>query len=280
MHRTMSRLDLNGISLAYEARGSGEPVVFLHAGVFADWSVPLLEQPALTERFRLVSYHRVNYGGSTHLDGRVSVADQAAHCRALLGALGIERAHLVGHSAGASIALQVALDAPDLVQSLAVLEPAIAALPGVPAGQPAFIVDAAARYSAGDRAAAVDAFMRGVCGPDYRVWIERALPPGAFEQAVADADYFFRHELPALGAWRFGAAEAARIGQPVLVVAGEESPLVFAQRQRLLVDWLPRSEVFTLAGAGHLLYVQEPAAMAAALIEFIGSHAMALDRRH
>src|SRR5436190_13866431 len=105
--RSLARLDLGDLALAYQQRGVGEPVVLLHAGVYADWFVPLLEQPALTERYRLLSYHRINYGRSSHLDGPVSVADQAAHCRALLGQLGIERAHLVGHSAGASIALQL-----------------------------------------------------------------------------------------------------------------------------------------------------------------------------
>ena len=224
-------------------------VVLLHPGVFADWFVPLLTQSALTDRYRLVNYHRVNYGSSTHVGGPVSLADQAAHYRALLRERGLERTHLVGHSAGASIALQVALDAPEVVQSLAVLEPAITALPGTPAGQPAFIVEASARYSAGDRAAAVDEFMRGVCGPDYRARVESALPR-TFEQAVADADHFFRQELPALGAWCFGAEQAARIDAPVLVVAGAESPPIFAQRQGLLLDWLPRAESFTLAEPG------------------------------
>ncbi len=270
--RTPAQADLGDIKLAYEVRGAGEPVLLLHAGVFADWFVPLLEQSALTERFRLVNYHRLNYGASTHLDGPISVPDQAAHCRALLGQLGIERAHLVGHSAGASVALQLALDAPDVVRSLAALEPAMVASPAVTAGQPAFIVAAVERYAAGDRAAAVDEFMRGVCGADYRAWIERALPPGAFEQAVVDADHFFRQELPVLGAWRFGAQEAARIEVPVLVVAGAESPPIFAQRQRLLLDWLSRGEAFTLPDAGHLLYVQQPGAMAAALVVFLGRH--------
>jgi pimeloyl-ACP methyl ester carboxylesterase len=152
------------------------------------------------------------------------------------------------------------------------LEPAISALPGAPATSPAFIGEAIARYGAGDRVAAVDQFMRGVCGSNYRARIEAALPAGAFEQAVADADHFFRQELPALEAWRFGAEEAARIEMPVLIVAGAESSPIFAQRQRLLREWLPRGEAFTLARAGHLLYVQQPGAMAAALAEFVGRH--------
>jgi pimeloyl-ACP methyl ester carboxylesterase len=47
--------------------------------------------------------------------GRVSIVQQAAHLRALLRHLDIARAHLVGHSSGGNIALQLALDAPTLV---------------------------------------------------------------------------------------------------------------------------------------------------------------------
>ncbi len=52
-------------------------------------------------------------------------AQQAADCRRLLEVLGADRAHLVGHSYGGAIALQLATDAPDLVQTLALLEPAL-----------------------------------------------------------------------------------------------------------------------------------------------------------
>jgi pimeloyl-ACP methyl ester carboxylesterase len=46
--------------------------------------------------------------------------------------LGIERAHVVGHSSSAIMALQLALDAPDRVLSLALLEPALLAVPSGP----------------------------------------------------------------------------------------------------------------------------------------------------
>jgi hypothetical protein len=45
-------------------------------------------------------------------------------------------------------------------------------------------------YRAGDKARAVDGFRRDVSGPNYRVVLDR-VPPGAFEQAVLDADTFF-----------------------------------------------------------------------------------------
>src|SRR4051794_8975158 len=87
----MQRSALDGITLAYQPVGNGEPVLLIHAGVLADWFAPLLAESVLTDRYRLIAYHRVNYGQSSHASGPLGVADQAAHARALLAYLGIER---------------------------------------------------------------------------------------------------------------------------------------------------------------------------------------------
>ncbi|HEX2339337.1 MAG TPA: alpha/beta fold hydrolase [Vicinamibacterales bacterium] len=70
-------------------------------------------------------YHRRGYAGSSPVRPPFSLSQQAADCRALLGHLRVERTHVVGHSSGGSIALQLALDAPEVVHSLVLLEPAL-----------------------------------------------------------------------------------------------------------------------------------------------------------
>jgi pimeloyl-ACP methyl ester carboxylesterase len=130
--KQMDRATIEGVELEYEIRGTGEPVVLVHAGVFAGWFKPLLEEPTLTGRYRVLSYHRIGYAGSSRVAGPVSIAQQAAHLRSLMRRLGIERAHIVGHSSGGNIALQLALDAPEVVGSLALLEPALVASPSGP----------------------------------------------------------------------------------------------------------------------------------------------------
>jgi pimeloyl-ACP methyl ester carboxylesterase len=278
---TLKRAVLGGVELDYEVRGVGAPVVLVHAGVFADWFKPLLEQPALTGRYRVVRYHRVGYAGSSRVAGPVSIADQAGHLLALMRHLGIERAHVVGHSSSGNIALQLALDAPRTAQSLALLEPALLAVPSGPQVAKAVLVPALQRYSAGDKAGAVDTFMRGVSGPAYRAVLEQAFP-GAFDQAVADADTFFGQELPALRQWSFSREEASRITQPVLAVLGDRSDAVrpageggahvFRERQELLLAWLPNVEPFILPDATHLLHVQNPRGMAEGLAAFFARH--------
>jgi pimeloyl-ACP methyl ester carboxylesterase len=244
----MRRAVVDGIGLDYELRGSGEPVVLIHAGVCADFFLPLQAE---------------------HLCGAVSLADHAAHCVGLMRALGIESAHVVGHSSSASIALQLALDAPDAVRSLVLADPARPAeLTPVHLEMVQTVAQPALeRYSSGDTAGAIDVWMRGVCGPDYREPLERALP-GAVEQAVADADTFFGQELPAVMQWSFVEQDAARVVQPALAVVGERSIPVFHERRDLLLEWLPDVQPFTLEGATHLLQVENATGMAEALEAF------------
>jgi pimeloyl-ACP methyl ester carboxylesterase len=256
---------VDGIELEYELEGAGEPVVLIHAGVCAGFFAPLMGRLDHC----VLRYHRCGYAGSSHVEGAVTLADHAAHCRELMQTLGIDAAHVVGHSSSASIALQLALDFPEAVTSLVLADPARPAQP-TPVHLEmvkSVVQPALARYAAGDKAGAIDLWMRGVCGPGYREPLELALP-GAVEQAVADADTFFGQELPAVMQWSFGPGEAARVEQPVLAVAGARSEPFFRERRDLLLAWLPHAEPFDLAGATHLLQVENPDGMAAALAAF------------
>jgi pimeloyl-ACP methyl ester carboxylesterase len=267
----MPRAPVGGLELEYETRGSGDPVLFVHGGLCADWFRDLLGRPELATH-RLIGYHRAGYAGSDGVDGPLDIRGQAAHGRSLLRHLGVQRAHVVGHSSGAAVVLQLALDHPGVVRSLALLETALLAVPSGP-----FAGEAMRLYRDGDRAGAVDVWLRGVAGPGYRATLDRVLP-GAFDQAVADAGTFFGQELPAVRAWSFGPEDAARVRQPALAVlggaSGDVSP-VFEQRHRLLLEWLPDARPFVLPGATHLLHVDDPRGMATGLARFFATVAAA-----
>ena len=177
--------------------------MLLHWGIAASWGEPFEQEHALA-RFRLMRYHRAGFAGSGRREGAITFAEHAGHCAALMGRLGIERAHVVGHSSSASIALQLALDHPHTVATLVLMEPA-RPTPDTEL-QAGFVRDvvapAIAHYRGGDAELAVDTFARGVFGDGYRDRLERGLP-GGLEQAVADAPAFFEQELPALQAWSF-----------------------------------------------------------------------------
>jgi pimeloyl-ACP methyl ester carboxylesterase len=266
----MQRAAIDGVELEYELRGSGDPVVLIHAGLVAGFFRPLM---GLADSHTVLRYHRPGYAGSGRVEGELSFQRQAALCHGLMRDAGIERAHLVGHSSSACMALQLALDAPGAVQSLALLDAARPAVPG-PLQQEtvkAYLEPSLERFQAGDAPGAVDVWMRGVCGPGYREPLGRALPD-AFDQAVADAPTFFGQELGAVRAWTFTREDAARVVQPVLAVLGENSRAVFRERRDLLLDWLPNAERFSLPGATHLLQVENPDAMTSGLAAFFARH--------
>jgi pimeloyl-ACP methyl ester carboxylesterase len=274
----MERATVDGVELEFELRGTGEPVVLIHWGVSASWAEPLLDEPSLVDRYRLLSYHRAGFAGSSRFERPITMAEHAEHCRLLMGRLGIERAHVVGHSSSAVIALQLALDSPGTVHTIAAME---SARPVPPTETQAgfvrdFVEPAVQRYRARDRVGAVETFFRGVFGTDYRVALDRGLP-GAFERAVADADAFFGQELPALQQWSFAGEDASRISQAVLLVLGKNTTPTFPERRELLLSWLPNAEPFDLPDASHLLHVENPRGMAEGLAAFFARHSMAKD---
>lgn len=261
---------LDGLTLAYERAGTGGPIVFIHGALIADAFLPLLAESALTSAHQLIVYHRRGYAGSTHATGAITVAQHAADCRALLKRLGIRRAHVAGHSYGGAVALQLALDSPELIESMALLEPAVfggqAYLDALSKGQ--------GLYREVGAEVVIDGFLKQRFGSDYRPELDRALP-GSFAQAVADAATWFEQEVPGLRSWGFDEYEAQRITQPVLAVLGGESDTLwprFGETHRRLLSSLPRVEGVVIPGVNHAMSIQNPAALAATLATFYQRH--------
>jgi pimeloyl-ACP methyl ester carboxylesterase len=271
----MKRAPVNGVELEYETVGSGEPVLLI-SPVLADGFLPLLAEPALADRYQLIRYHKRGWVGSTHTPAPVSVTTHAADAAALLEHLGVARAHIVGHSSGAAVAAELALDRPDTVQTLALLE---LALLSVPSGEhflqlagPAFEA-----YGSGDHEGALALFMSVVSRLDWaacRAALDERLP-GAVTQAIKDADTFFGIELPALAEWVFGPEQAAAVHCPALSVLGADTQPLWVEVAAFLRSALPHVEEITIDGVGHLLHVQRPQPVARALAEFMRSHSMA-----
>jgi pimeloyl-ACP methyl ester carboxylesterase len=277
----MERAEVNGVVLEYEVRGEGEAVVLLHGGLLADENTPLARESALTDRYRVINYHRRGFAGSAHPEGRATIADQAADCRALLEHLGVERAHVVGHSLGGVIGVQLALDAPDLVRSLALMEPALmgaiakveaANNPQAAASQQQFragMIQVQRIYETGDKRAALEAFLQTRAGDSFRVVLDWLLQTGEFEQAVADADTFLQVEMPAAFAWTFSPEEAKRIHQPVLSILGAHSPERAQRVHEVLQRWVPQTETLVLPNADHALPLMDPPGIAAAIADWL-----------
>ena len=267
----MQLTEINGVEMEVWDRGSGEPVVFVHGGM-GDECFAMLAEPALTSRYRLIHYHRRAWGKSERPESPLTIAQQAADCRAVTHHLRVDRAHMVGQSYGGAIVLQLALDAPDAVHTLALLEPA---LPSVLFSSPEFtaaVTKAGSLYEAGDKAGATDTFGQAVAGADYRAVFDQTLPPGYFERWVADADALFRYDSPALGSWTFTREEAAQITQPVINMTGATTRPYLREVYETIRMWLPRAENFVVPQATHAMLQTNPKGVAERLASFFSSH--------
>jgi pimeloyl-ACP methyl ester carboxylesterase len=233
----------------------------------------LLSEKALAERHRLITYRQRRLDRSTNGATPVSFAEHAADAASLLDHLGFRRAHVAGHSTGAAIALQLAVDRLDIVHSLVLLEPPLLAVPS--AG--AFFEKAGpavAAYSLGDRDGAMAKFLSMACSLDWEACkkvIEKHLP-GGVAHAVKDADNFFDSYLPALSTWQFGPDQVAAISRPVLSVLGTETEQLFVESDELLHSWFPQVEDCRIGGVAHLLHMQRPEPVARGIAAFFARH--------
>jgi pimeloyl-ACP methyl ester carboxylesterase len=265
------------VALEYRLAGTGEPVVLIHGGVFADGLEPLASSRVILKEHRVLTWHRVGYARSSSSAGHADILSQAAQLAQLMNRLELPRAHVVGHSSGGLIALQLALDHPARVHSLVLLEPALPVVGVANTGIPL----ALEAYRRGDREGAIERFMRSVAGANWRDGIDRELPL-AFGQAVADAPAFFEQELPAVRAWQFDENDARRIRAPALAVMGGKSPAISASwpaRQAFLLAHLPIAEAYVLQDATHMLAFHGADVLARRLRRFFADHPIAAGSR-
>jgi pimeloyl-ACP methyl ester carboxylesterase len=264
---------IDGVDLEYQIQGSGESLVLIHGSILADAFSPLLSEPSIANRYRVISYHRRGFAASSRAMPGLTIRQQATDCHALIHHLQIPRAHVAGHSSGGAIALQWALDAPEDIHSLALLEPAL--VNSVPSSSLFWDWVASVRqntYEHRDKIGAVDAFLTGVVGANYHPILNEHLPPGAFNLAVADVDTFFEVEAPALREWCFAPKDAESIKQPMLSVLGADSAPIFHEVHQFIKKWMPHSHELIVPNTTHALQYMNPRGIAEDLARFLERH--------
>lgn len=116
----MPRAQVNGIELYYEVHGQGAPVLLI-AGFSADHHMYIPQLPSLAERFQCILFDNRGVGQSSQPEGPYTTRQLADDAAGLLSHLGIDRAHIVGHSMGGAIAQEFAINHPDKTASVAIL---------------------------------------------------------------------------------------------------------------------------------------------------------------
>lgn len=251
------------LSVTYEERGQGTALVFLHGigGDAACWR-PQLE--AFGERFRAIAWNMPGYRESAPL-AEMTFPALADALLGLLDQLGIERAHLVGHSMGGMIAQEVAARCPERLLSLTLV--ATSAAFGRPDGewQRDFLESRLGPLDRGramaDLAPAVVAGMIGEtpdpAGVTQAVRSLSAVPAATYRAALHCLLTFERRAtLPSL-----------RVR--TLLLAGERDQVAPPALMQRMAARVVGAHFSTLARAGHLVNLEQPATFNRALTDFL-----------
>jgi pimeloyl-ACP methyl ester carboxylesterase len=225
-----------------------EGVVLLHARPFVRWYEPLIEE--LGDRTTICWRREAPPPDLT-------IAGDAAACIEHLEELGVSSPHVVGHSYGALVALEVARQTD--VRSLALLEPAGAGFVEPEQAAENFAPLTELVQASGPEAG-MRAFLTAVCGEGAADELDR-LVPGATTDAMMAARGFFTAEMPAVVAHRV-TADGVAPGVPVLNVLGTASAPRFAESAALVQTLFPQALRRQIDGANHFLMAQQPRAVA------------------
>jgi pimeloyl-ACP methyl ester carboxylesterase len=250
-------------------QGTGTPITFVHGGM-AEECRAIVKEPRLG-LFRIIHFHRRGYGRSSLPELPVSIERNAADCIGLLRQRSVSRTHLIGQSSGGVIALQIAKDAPELVQSLTLLEPTLPFLiPSFPEFTGA-LEGAAKLYFAGDKVGAMRTFAAAVTGDTAPPEVVAQFRAEYLERWVEDADALFQNDIPALQAWTFTEDNLAEIEHPVLNIRGEHTLPFWYEVYLMVKKRMPRCKSLIVPGASHVLLQMAPRVVAQHIAEFVHS---------
>jgi 3-oxoadipate enol-lactonase len=249
-------LTLPGASLAYQVSGDGPAVVLIH-GFGLDMRMWDPQLAVLAAGYTAVRYDCRGFGASGRLDPGVPYT-HAGDLIALLDHLAVADAVLVGLSFGGRVALQTALAAPDRLRGLVLLDAVLDGVPwdpasargldevgrqvrahGLPAGRAAWL---AHPLFAGARAR-----------PDLAARLETMVAgyPGQHWLGQDPHQEVLPRPIDAL----------EDVAVPALVVAGEDDVPGFREMSAVLARRLPGAASRVVAGAGHMVNLEQPAAV-------------------
>lgn len=263
----MSLVEVNGIRLNVEESGTGDAVVLVH-GSWDERQVWDLIEEDLAQRLRVVSYDRRGHGSSEDGAQPGLRRDDEDDLADLVTTLGLAPANVVASSFGASIALGLAARRPDLFRTLCAHEPPLMSL----------AADDPVVAQVGEAIGPVlELIEHGETETAARDFVENiALGPGAWEMMsdderaslAAHAHTFAGEQRDP--AWAEIDLDALRgIEFPVLFTKGDQSPPFFSKVIARLAEAIDSVEVRTLAGAGHVPHLTQPAEYSSVISQFV-----------
>jgi 3-oxoadipate enol-lactonase len=219
---------------------------------------------ALAHRLRVVSMDNRDAGESDPESEYYSLADLAGDAVTLLDALGIARAHVLGHSLGGKIALQFALDHPARLDRLILVSTGLSPAESHRVGE---VMPAPEKWWTDDPVERMRRLVPVIVGPDFRARMDEA-------QLAAIAEPEQNNRATWAGTMRQEAAigdddRRSRLDEiqgPTLILIGDDDPVEHA---KIMAAGMPYARLIILPGVGHLPWVERPEEVYAAITGFL-----------
>jgi pimeloyl-ACP methyl ester carboxylesterase len=255
----MTDLHLNGVRLhVAPPAGDGEPLILIHGG-WTDHRTFAQVVPLLASDYHVIAYDRRGHSLSERGPGMLPRRRDEDDLAALIEALAVAPAHLMGTSHGASIALSLAGRRPELVRSVVAHEPPLLALAPQPAVEAKFAA-VSEQLMGGDAEGGARRFFEDVVlGPGG--W--ELVPEAIRRAAVANARTFL-DLCDDPDAMTLDVAAVRRHPGAITITRGEVSPAWLQETAAATADRLGRP-LAVIPGAGHAPHLTVPQALADAI---------------
>jgi len=245
-----------GNQISYERSGSGEPLLLIMgmSGTAEHWGEPFLAE--LRRDFEVIVYDHRGVGGSTPLQGPITIADMAKDAAGLLQALGVDSAHVLGISMGGMVAQELALAHPERVRTLT-LGCTYCGGEGSALATPEVTQKLTEAMLSGDRLRALRAAWELNVSPamaENEEAYARFLDIGqrhavAVPVIVAQMQAILSHDT---------CARLPDLAMPTLVIHGTEDQMLPVGNGRLIARLVPGAQLEVLEGVGHMFVWEMP----------------------
>jgi pimeloyl-ACP methyl ester carboxylesterase len=268
----MSKVHANGIQIDYEIQGVGQPLVLMAGISYSRWMWRWM-LPGLAQHFQVIAFDNRGVGGTVRPAGPYSAEMLADDTAALLLALGIEKAHAMGHSMGGFIAQALALNHPQCVDRLILAATNFGGPRHAPVSPEAMAV---LSDPSGDPLERFERGLRVSCAPGFAAaHPERIQEWIAYRTGEPLDPLAYRSQLAiGLGLLSEEASFERRLSEvraPTLILFGEYDQVVPPQNAALLHARIADSRVALLLGAGHFFPIETPDAAVDAVVQFLKS---------
>jgi 3-oxoadipate enol-lactonase len=259
---THRKIQHDTVDLAYGDAGHGSPLVLLH-GLGSSRNDWLLQLPALIPRYRTVAVDLRGHGGSPKPAGPYRLDRFAADAAQLLQRIGAHPAHVLGISLGGAVALQLALDFPELVRSLVLVNTAAR-----------FVSDGWQQRLMGMKRMA-SVYLFGMDRVAEAVASRLFPKPEQTQLRRETVERIRNNDLAAYRATLWAIARfdvQARLGEiacPTLVVAGDQDTTVPLASKRRLAERIPHSRLEIIGDSGHATPFDQPEAFNRVVMAFL-----------